>query len=350
MDCTHEYKGDIVKLKTSAVVTGLLFISSLSVYLYENRTRSGMIAGSDFIKGFDASGIEKMELETKTETISFLKDNDRFLLESHKSYPASTAKINDFIYKIAGIRIKEKVTDASSEKELDKYQLNEKDRMFKVTIFDKEQKETLSFYVGKNYKGKGNYLYKKGRPEVYLSQERVSFSSSHKNFIDKKLISIKEKEIDKIIVNTKRKMELFKKKDKYLLKTKRKFKEEKVKEYFSHFENLKFKDYFRHNEKEVVGLRFDKTVEIRLKNKLIYKLTFSRKGKKYFVKINALLDEMPKQIVVEKDDGDEKLAGIQAMVDAQAQAQRINLERSIWVYLIDEDVYKKLIPSTKTFF
>ena len=338
-----------MKLKTLAIVTGILFVGSFSVYLYENRTRSGIVAGSDFIKGFDASGIEKMKLVTKTDTISFLKDDDRFLLESHKSYPASTAKINDFIYKIASIQIKEKVSKTSSEKELEKYQLNEKDRMFKVSIFDKEQKETLSFYVGKNHKGKGNYLYKKGRPEVYLSQERVSFSSSHKNFIDKKLISVQEKEIDKIIVNSRRKMEFYKEKDKYLLKTKRKFKEEKVKEFFSHFKNLKFKDYFRQNEKEVAGLHFDMDVEIRLKNKLIYKLGLSRKKKKYFVKINALLDEIPEKVVIKKDDGDEKLADIQAMVDAQTRAQKINREKGIWVYLIDEDVYKKLLPTIKTF-
>ena len=340
-----------MKLKTLGITTAVLFVCSLMVYFYENSRSTGLISGSDYIKGLDIANIHKIILVPgKNEEISFVRDRDKFLISSHKSYPASNVKINDLIYKIASIQIKEKITKNPSEEDVKKYQLDKENKSYQIRIFDNNKKETVSFFVGKSHKEKGNYLYKKADGGIYLSNAPISFSSSYKDFIDKDLLTLKTKEIEKIHFVSDKKVELVKKDDKYQMVTpKSRFKEDKVENYFKNFNSLKFKEYFKHDETEVSALAFKKDIKVQLKNKLIYKLGLATKNKKYFIKINALVDDLPRQIVLKGKENKEELQQIEAMMNVQGAAQKINLEKGSWVYLVDKDIYEKLVKNYRDF-
>lgn len=341
-----------MKLKTLSVFTSILFVLSLVVYSSENRRGIDLVTGSDYIKGLDLNKIQKITLSFKgSKKIDLTRDSNRFVLENYKSYPTLTSKVNDLIYKIASIQVKEKAEDKASEKDLEKYELTDKKRKFKVEIFDNQGKKTVAFSVGKSYKGKGNYLYREGKEEVYLSKENLWINSSYKDFINMVLLDIKNDDIKKISLNTDKEIKITKNEDKFVLEAPKakKFKEDKVKEFASNLKSIKFDDFYKITEPKIQALNFDKNLKIELNNNLIYKVSLAQEKNEHFIKLAAILDETPTQFVVKKTDGKEELQKIEDVIKAQGEAQRVNLEKGTWVYKVNKSVYEKLAKDSKFF-
>ena len=344
-----------MRLKTLSLLTGGLFVLSLLVFVNETKRGTDLLQGSDYIKGLDVGKIQKMVLHVKEDqqdkTIVLLREGRMFVLENHKSYPAASDKVNDLIYKIASIEVKEKVAEGVSEEDLSKYELDEKSRKYLIEIFDNDGNKTVAFRVGKEHKGKGNFLYREGRGEVYLSRSRVWVNSSYKDFINTMLVDIKQEEIEQIRLKGKREIILAKRDEGFVVEGPRskQFKQEKVKEYAKGLSSLRFEDFYPHSEASVRSLSFDREVKVQLKNKLVYKMNLAKKDQDYFVKLNALVNEIPKQVVVRKEDGKERMQDIERMIEAQGDARRINRERGSWVYRVDKSTYEKLVKEPKFF-
>ena len=341
-----------MKLKTLSLTTAVLFVISIVVFMNENRRGTDLLSGSDYIKGLDVEKVQKIVLTFKdAKKLSLSRDAQRFVLENRKSYPAAGDKINDLIYKIASIQVNKKVTSSASDDDLKKYELDDKSRKYVIEIFDNDGKKTVAFRVGKSEKGKGNYLYKEGKQEVYLSQNNLLINSSYKDFINTVLLDIKKDDINQIKLQSDTKIELVKKDKEFVMATpKRKnFKKDKVQEYLQSFSSLTFEDYYAHAEPDVQALNFNKDIKIHLKNKLIYKVSLAKKKEDHFLKLNVLVDEIPKQVVVRKDDGKEKLQSIEDIIKAQGDANRINQEKGNWIYEVDKSVYEKLAKNLKFF-
>ena len=252
-----------MSLRILSAVTGFLFVISLGVFYMENRKGVDLVEGSDYIKGLDVEKINKISLSfTGDKSLTFERDGTKFVISNHKAYPASTKKINDLIYKIASLQVKEKVASKPSEKDLEEYELNPKSRRYFIEIYDNSGAKTVSFFVGKSQKNRGNYLYKEEGDAVYLSRETIDLDSSHQDFLDIVLIDIKKDEIESVELETDDidVIELVKKDKKFSLvkPPKKDFKEEEVEEYFGNFSNLRLDGFYKHDEKEVQVLSFDK--------------------------------------------------------------------------------------------
>ena len=131
-----------MKLKTLSIATGILFVISIVVFINENRRGTDLLSGSDYIKGLDVGKVQKMVLSFKTEKkITFTRDANRFVLEDHKSYPAASDKVNDLIYKIASIRVKEKILSNAEEDDLKKYELDKQSRPYLIELYDNDGKK-----------------------------------------------------------------------------------------------------------------------------------------------------------------------------------------------------------------
>jgi len=341
-----------MKLKTLSIFTTVLVIISVFIFINENKRGSDLILGSDYIKGFDIEKIHKIVINFKdSKEIILTRDNDKFLIESHKFYRAASAKVNDLIYKIASIQVKEKITSDASEADLKKYELDEKSKQYRVEFYGKDGKKTISFKVGKNHKDKGNYLLKNEQKEVYLSMNSLSLDSSYKDFIDTILLNLKKDDIAKVQLKSNKEIELIKEEQELVLitpKTK-KYNKDKIDEYYESFRDIRFNNYFKTNDSDVQNLNFNKYVKIQLKNKLIYNMTLAQNKNRYFVKLNVLVDEMPEQILVNRNAGKEELQKIEDMIKAQSNAQKINIEKANWVYQIDKSIYENILKKEKFF-
>lgn len=322
--------------KHLTMMTIILFVVSLFVYSFENHRGTDLLTGSDYIKGLDVNKIQKIVLKFEgKEKITLNRDSQHFVLENKKSYPADTQKINELIYKIASIQVQEMVSSNSSEEELKKYELNEGAEKYLVEIYDTEGKKTVAFRVGKNYKSKGNYLYRLGKDEIYLSNSSVWLNSSYKDFIDTLLLKIDTNKVSELEVNT----------DKAITVSD----QDKINKYTKEISSIYFKDFYLPTEPKIQSLDFSKQVKVKLKNKLIYNLNLAKNKDEYFVKVNALLDEMPSKFVVGKDDKKEDLQKIEDVIQAQAEAQKINQHRAGWIYQVDKKVYENLNKQSKFF-
>lgn len=326
-----------MKLKTLSILTSILFVTSLFVYSHENKRGTDLLQGSDYIKGLDINKVQKIALSfTGGKKITLTRDVNKFVLENYKSYPADTAKVNDLVFKIANIQVKEKVDSDVDKDDLKKYELTQEKRRYLVELFDNDGKKTVAFSVGKSYKGKGNYLFKEGQKDIYLSQENLWLNSSYKDFINTVLLEVKKDDVEKVTLKTDKELEVTNE-------------NKKLSDYLNGLSSLRFEDYLIVTEPKAQGLRFSQDVKIKLKNKLIYKLSLAKEKKEHFVKLSALMEEAPKQFVVNKDDGKEELQKIEDVIKAQGEAQKINMEKGSWVYKVDKSTYEKLAKES-TFF
>lgn len=341
-----------MKLKTLSVFTSVLFIISLFVYSNENKRGTDLLNGSDYIKGLDINNIQKISLTfSEGKKITLTRDANRFVIENHKSYPADTSKVNDLIYKIASIQVREKVLSNADQDDLQNYDLDKEKRKYQVQLFDSKGNKTISFIVGKSYKNKGNYLYRDDKKDIYLSTSNLWLNSSYKDFVDTVLLDIDKKDIEKIVLKTDKDLEIVKNDDEFQINglENKKVKNDKAKEYINGLSNLKFEDYLSVTEPKAQGLKFSKDLKIQFQNKLIYKISFAREDKDYFVRMRALLEEAPKQFVVNQTDGKEDLKKIEDVIRAQGDAQKLNMSRGAWVYKINRSVYDKLMKKSSYF-
>ena len=150
-----------MKLKTLSILTTVLFVVSVFIHIHENRRGTDLLSGSDYIKGLDIEKVNRIVLSFQNDKqIVLTRSSNKFILENFNSYPASTEKINDLIYKISNIQVKEKVSSNVDEEDLAKWELDNKSKKYLVEFFDNDGNKTVSFRVGKSNKGRGNYLYK----------------------------------------------------------------------------------------------------------------------------------------------------------------------------------------------
>jgi hypothetical protein len=313
-----------MSLRNLSVTTGVLLVIAIFVHYSQSMRGTDLVTGSDFIKGIEINKINKIKLSFQgNKELILTKDMNRFVIENHKSYPADTAKINDLIYKIASIQVKEKVSSDVDEDELAKYELGDK-RKYEVKLYDNEGKNTINFKVGKNQRGKGNYIYKEGSEEIYLSDSLIWLNSSHKDFINLILLDLKKDEIDKVSLSNKM------------------IKEEKLEEYKNKIKNLRFQEYYTPNDTQVTSLNWSKELNVQMKNKLIYNVKLAKKKDDYFLKLLAKIDEMPNKVTISQKDGEEKLKSIDNMVKAQVEAQKVNSQVSRWIYKIDKETFDKI--------
>ena len=343
-----------MKLKTLSIFTGCLFILSIIVFINENKRGTDILSGSDYIKGLDIENISKISVKFKdNKKIIFKRDAKHFLLENHKSYQVAPDKINDLIYNIASIQVQEKITSNASASDLKKYELNANNSKYFVKIFDNSGKKTISLNIGKNYRSKGNYLYRESTKDIYLSKGRISISPSFKNFIDQSLLKIKKENIQKVSLLSSKNMQIDieSKEDKFLitLPASGNYDETLVSKYLNDLSSINFEDFFTYSESRVNNLNFNQEVRIKLKDNLTYKISLQKDKEEFFAKINVIVNEIPKQLTINKNDNKEKLEKIESIMSAQRNAQRINIKMGRWIYKIGKDAYDKLVRTIAFF-
>ena len=334
-----------MKLQTLSIVTSVLFVTSLLVYYQEKRRNTDLLEGSYYVKGLDVSKIKKIIINPKDGSeISFTRDGSKFILDEQKQYPAATDKINNLIYQVASIQIKSKVASGVDEKDLKNYGLDEKSRQYQISMIDNDGNKSVDFSVGNaDGKGRGNYLYKNNSSDIYLSAGRVWMKHSYKDFIDTVLANIKKDEVEKLSINGKKKINIYKEGQNWVsLPSKKKLVQDKISNYLQSFAPIKFQEFFTPKDPEVKSLNFRDKISIVLKSKLVNTFSLAKKSNKYFVKLRAFVNKLPEKIVVEKTASKERLKEVESMVQAQSLAQNINVEKGRWIYQIDKKTYESL--------
>ncbi len=339
-----------MKLSQLSLVTVLLFFISLGVFYHDTQRGEGTLEGRAFLKGLNIAGVSKVEFTQKnSDKITFLRSGDYFILESHKNFPAENSKINDLLFKLSNLKIKEKVAEQLDQSELKTFEVAESDYQYAIKLYDEKGDYLSSFKIGKTWKGKGRYLLKESTGEVFLSAANLWLNGNFDSFISKSILKLKNEDIAGVKVNGLNKVSISLENDEVVFegKNKDKFSEEKSKKYLNSLTSLSFEKYFDPTDKEVRGLKFKHKIQLKTKDKHLYEIELAKKGKDYFARAKALMDESKNTFVLRQDDGTDKLFEIDNVVKSQAKAQSFNQKRAAWIYKISESDYEKWHLSPK---
>ena len=390
-----------MKLKTLSIVTLVLFVLSLGVYYNENRRGTDLLSGSDYIKGLDIEQVQKIVLGPKgEEDIVLTRQGGGFVVESYKSYPARAEELNDLVYKIASIEVREKVASGVEGDALAQYELDEASDPYSVELFDGEGEKTVAFKVGGTRNNRGNYLLREGSGDVYLSQENLRLGSSYKDFIDTVLVDVAEADIERVGLDSGSRIELARNAEGKLAVVSprnRRTDDAKAEEYARGLRLLRFDDAFGPTAPVLEGLNFNRSLRIRMKNRLVYEVALARRGEDHFARVHASIDESgigqqasapsgggapgsggaPSEAGAPGSGGDapdsgdgsadagasdagngsageaaqgqDAADGIEALVKAQGEAQRFNRVRRGWFYGISKETYEKVVKGAGFF-
>ena len=339
-----------MSLRNLSFITLGLFLLSVAVYINENRRGSDLLAGSYYITGLDVGQIGRIVISPKEgEAITLAKEGEGFVLQSHKSYPAATDRINELLFQLTGLEVAEKVAEGASEEDLKAYELDGESRRYSVSILSGEGQELVGLSVGKSYRGQGDYLLKNGEEDIYLSAASLGVGTTYKSFVDTALFSISSEEVEHLELTSNRAM-VFEGEGgdlKILGPRNRNFKKEKIDEYVIGLGTLRFEDVFAMGDAEVQGLTFDKNLTVRLSEGLIYRAMFAKKGEDHWVRVVASVHE--EQTAAPQGEASGTAPSVEAIVLAQSRAERMNRQHGPWIYKVSQSTFERMIKDAGFF-
>ncbi|MBT4761795.1 MAG: DUF4340 domain-containing protein [Bdellovibrionaceae bacterium] len=332
------------QLKQLSVLTICLFAVSFLLYLNENKINSDLTAGSDFVKGFDPSKANKIMIKhADGKALTLRKNNTNFVLAEHHNYPAENEKINNLLFNIAGIQIKEKVTSSKGKQE--DFELTEEKAKTEIIVFNSQEKEILNILVGKEKNSEANYIRFKNKNDIYLTTGKISFPTDTSSYINKTINIFKTDEVQNISAKFKdQSIEITKEGEDFQLakankKNSKKIKKEDLKNYVGKLNNISFQNFKPMNSTESVVLNFDQNLSLVDKNQITTNIKFASSNKKYFVHLSSSTRNAPKEITLSQNETDEKMQSIDKMIKAQQRSQNFNLKHSGWVYEVSENTF-----------
>ena len=335
------------------ILTVVFFFLSVLTYYFEHRRGTDLVAGAEFIKGLDISSITKLELKGKNKgNVELIKEGGGFVLSNFNSFPVSTTKINEFLYNISNIQVKEKI--ASTIDRAKNFKVVPEEAEAHIALFDKNDKKLVEFFVGEGAKGTGNYLRKESSDTTYLSSERLNLNITKDFFIEKNIIKSKKEEILSIIVKRPDgEISIKKEGTKFQLdgSSKDKVDDSKIGSFVDAFSNINFSEFYQLDDSKVSSLNFDTTYEVTLKDNFVYivQTAEDKKNKKFYFKLTSRIEDLPNKVQLSKNASKEDLQKVNGMLMSRDKASNFNNKHARWIYEIPKFKFDNLNKNKSDF-
>ncbi|MBT3981537.1 MAG: DUF4340 domain-containing protein [Bacteriovoracaceae bacterium] len=339
------------RVKALGATTFLLFVISITTFYLENHRQTDILIGSYFLTGFDIDKISKFTIHGKDQkTLVFQRQGSGFTLSNYHHYPADNEKINDILFKISNLKIKEK--EDLSEKKNSDYQLAENGYSSKLEFHGNQGQLFLTFFIGK-YKNKvGSYIRKLGDENIFVASENIYINPDKNQYINTQLVQLIKEDINQVDVSSKQ-LVIVKRNDKKEFEIEgidqAKVQGNKVTSFISDILKPQIQNFYPLGDTALNKVRFDKSFKVALNNNLIYSFRLGEESDKYFLQAQASVDEVRSQFVIGKDDDKEKLQNVEKVMKSQGIAQSFNIRHGKWVYEITKNQYHNLTRD-RTFF
>jgi hypothetical protein len=156
-----------------AVVAAVLTGSVLIVGALEDRQEVTLREGSYLLQGFNPDKVCGIFIKNGNESLTFKRQEERFILTGRVDYPVSNDRINGLVKTVADIRCAERVT--ADERNHPSLGVTGDSGSLVIRFFNESGQKITGVVIGKDRPGfPGFYTRLEDDKQVYLSTERLS--------------------------------------------------------------------------------------------------------------------------------------------------------------------------------
>lgn len=180
-------------IKKEFIILGVIIVILLGYLLMQNKDKVHYKVPA--LETIEKENIDKVEIKKKDQTISLVKKDSQWLIQSH-GYPTDAKKLDTIINTIIQLTLTDLV---SKSKNYTLYDLTE-EKAIHVTAYS-QNKELRDFEIGKMASTYGHTFVKiKDNPNVYLAREsfRNQFDTEVNDLRDKNVMKLDKNEITEI--------------------------------------------------------------------------------------------------------------------------------------------------------
>ena len=331
-----------MKLNRTLLIVALALFA-LSVFSYTDSVRRAerFERGQKFLQNLNPDSITEI-LITKGEDSSHLRrDGERFVVVDADGYPAKNESVNRFVRDVLDVSLEKEV--GSGESLLEELELVAGGENTTEVVFkDANQQEMVHFLVGKAMDdGGGNYVLRTDGDDstIYLTSSRTYFNTGQDDFLDKEIVNVDQSDV---AVIRGRGFAIEDQDGSLKLADLPSGKKEssKVSQLKSLLSGLRFTKHYLADAQEVLGLVFDASVEVDLKDESGYQVAVANKGDKHYLKIQGY--HKAGQLTIAVDAGDEETADVADKLKRQNEIQDFNDFHGSWIYEVTETTADRL--------
>lgn len=329
-----------MNLKTLTFSTLFLFAASIAVYIQDNKQGTSPVEGSYLVRGLDVNGIHRIVIEQNKKTqVDFERSSQGFELANHEGYPANILKVNDLIYDISSFKIKED-SGIVYDKDSPNVELFPKSSKT-IKIYDNDNKNVLSLKIGKTIRG-NQFIANLLNNKIYLIKGNQYIHTDYKNYLETELISDELTELEQIDLLSDGINSVIKKTEEGYQLDEKEFKETDINQFKNSLKNLRFSSFYSPLSEIVKGLNFNEKIKVIASDKVVYQIQIASSNDKYFIKLQAKLNDVPSELVIRRDASKDELADVEKVFKAQSKAQQLNQKHANWVYEISKSSYEQI--------
>ncbi len=240
-------------------------------------------------------------------------------------------------------------SDAANHGELE---VSEEKPRGAIKFFKADGSLLAGIVIGKTRdSGEGTYVREASSNDVYLTNDSPLIRTKALDYVNQEIASVKREDVNAVTVTTPE--------GSYTLRAEKdggedvlmdglpvgkKLKDTDAKGVFTALQGLRFEDV--NTPAQVTGLTFDRKYVARMDNSTEYTLELAKKGDKTYLLASAVYTD-PAKVTInpDKKDSPEDLKKKEAILMAQADAQRFTLRHKSWIYTIPDWKAKSLLMS-----
>lgn len=339
------------KLGILAVVAAAMVFLAVITGRTSVGTRGTLSGPAYLIQGLDTAAIDSISVSEGQSQVKIRRQGQggQFVV-SDINYPADAKQINDLITKALDIKTVDFYTsDAANHAELE---VSEEKPRGAIRFFKPDGSLLAGIVIGKTRdSGEGTYVREASSNDVYLTSDSPFIRTKRMDYVNQEIASIKGEDVNMVTVTTPEGAYTLRAEkdggDDVLmdgLPADKKLKDSDAKSVFTALQGLRFEDV--NTPAQITGLTFDRKYVARMDDSTEYTLELAKKGDKTYLLASAVYTD-PAKVTInpDKKDSPEELAKKEAILMAQADAQRFNLRHKGWIYTIPDWKAKSLLMS-----
>jgi hypothetical protein len=320
----------IILAAVAVVLTGAV----VALGVLENRQEVTLKEGSYLLQGFNPEKVYGIYIKQGDESLTFKRQDERFILTGKYDYPVSNEQINRIVKAIADIRCAEKVT--SDERNHGALGVVGEKGSLVVRFFNESGQKMTGMVIGRDRPGfPGFYARLEDEKQVYLSTDSLPpVSTNHVDYIRRDLPPGKKSDYTRIVCkNGAGAFSLDLREGKPVLEDipkKQRQEDRAITDVLKTLQQFPVRNI--HRKGDLAALSYPTRLDFHRKDGTVYRIELAEKDGRHFARTAALMDDAaasPKGEAAGGDNGQEALQLARDFVGA------FNRDHEPWVYEID---------------